>query len=146
MSKSAAIVRRALLRHRRLLAAGAGALAVLFALNALSAAIRPPPVETACAEPSGAPQLSAGMVAFPVRFGQADALAVLSAGDLIDILGQGEAGFQVVAPSVRVLSVPGGGGGLLSGGSSSVLVEVSPEQAAALAATQSASELLFALR
>ena len=94
--------------------------------------------------------VGSGMVALPVRFGEAGTVGLLDVGNRIDILGPtaGTEAYGVVAAAVRVVAIPKGEDtGLLDGGQAElVLVEVSSAQAAAIAAAASVSSLSFALR
>ncbi len=98
----------------------------------------------------GAPQARAGMVALPVRFSEAAAVALLRVGEVVDVLGPaaGGSGYEVVAAGVRVLAIPrGGSGGLLDDGEPPLVVlEVIAEQAPVIAASGSVSGLGFAIR
>lgn len=94
-------------------------------------------------------QVGQGLLAFPISFADSAAVGLLRSGSRIDVLGaSGDSGFAVLASDVRVVSVPASAdGGLLGGESSSmVLVEVSPAEAARIAAAGNVTGLSFALR
>lgn len=93
-------------------------------------------------------QVPAGKVALPVRFGEAATVALLRVGNHVDVLGPTDgSGYGVVAGNVRVIAVPARGDpGLLDASRAPlVLLEVSPDQAAAIAAATAVSSLSFAL-
>ncbi len=98
----------------------------------------------------GQGQVRPGKVALPTRFQDAGATSLLRAGGRIDVLGAaGEGvGFQVVAADVVVLAVLGDADSGLMGGQQSglSLLEVSTDQAAAIAAAAAVSGLSFTLR
>ncbi len=94
--------------------------------------------------------VGAGKVAVPVRFNDADAVAILKVGTRVDILGRQstQAGMAAVARNVRVVALPspGSGGALGSTGSGIVLVEADDAQAAAILSATSAGALEYVLR
>ncbi len=94
--------------------------------------------------------VAAGLVAFPIRFGEGATVALLQVGARIDVLGPSAdgTGYGVVAGGVRVVAIPTGAGAGVFGAEQAplVLVEVSPAQAAAIAAAAAVSAPSFALR
>lgn len=97
---------------------------------------------------SGGAVVGAGRVALPVTFEASAPVGVLRAGDLIDLLGVGDAGGgQVVAEKVRVAALPETAAGPFGGGGGQVvLVDLTSEQAATVTAAARRSPLAFALR
>lgn len=98
---------------------------------------------------SGGAVVGTGRVALPVAFDASAPVGVLRIGDTIDLLGVGESGAgQVVVEKVRVAALPqaAGGGPFGGGGEPVVLVDLSPEQAAAVTSAARRSPLAFALR
>lgn len=91
-----------------------------------------------------------GKVAVPVRFGDADTVAILRVGSRIDILGQPgpDAAVTTVASNVRVVAVPGADRGGVLGSSTSglVLVEADQNQSAAILTATSVGTLGYVLR
>ncbi len=95
--------------------------------------------------------LGAGRLALPVQFEHSQAVALLSTGIRIDVLGPqgGSGGYQVVAADVRVITVvadaaaSGPFGGAEAG---PVLLEVDATQASAILAAASLGGVSFALR
>jgi len=99
----------------------------------------------------GSGGLAAGRVALPVQFGAGQAVALLSSGVRIDVLGPqaGSAGYQVVAADVRVITVvaQAQASGPFGGGEAGpVLLEVDSNQASAILAAASIGSVSFALR
>lgn len=94
--------------------------------------------------------VAAGKVAVPVRFSDAETVAVLGVGSRIDILGQPgpDAAVTTVAGDVRVVAVPGAdrSGVLGSAGGGLVLVEADQAQSAAILTATSAGTLGYVLR
>lgn len=95
--------------------------------------------------------VTAGRVALPVQFGTSQAVALLSSGVRIDVLGPqaGSAGYQVVAADVRVITVvaQAGASSPFGGGESGpVLLEVDSSQASAILAAAAIGSVSFALR
>lgn len=105
---------------------------------------------------------AAGLLAAPVRIADPGAVALLSPGDVVDVLAADETSGQasVVARQVRVLTVPrsrgqSGGGGLLAGSGSSglgaagdgslVVLEVGPATALGLAQAAATQRLSLVL-
>jgi Flp pilus assembly protein CpaB len=92
-----------------------------------------------------------GKVAVPVRFSDAETVAILRVGSRIDVLGQptSDAAVTTVAQDVRVVAIPGTGqGGLLDSSSASglVLVEADQTQATAVVTASSVGTLGYVLR
>ena len=91
-----------------------------------------------------------GMLKLPVHFSDSAAVSLLRSGQHIDIFGPtGSAGgFALVAANIAVLAVPqpDQGGPWSGDGAALVVVEVNPEQAAAISAASSSTSLSFALR
>lgn len=94
--------------------------------------------------------VAAGKVAVPVRFSDADSVAILSVGRHIDILGQpaSDAAMTTVAGNVRVVAIPGAdrGGVLGAAGGGLVLVEADQAQSVAILTATSAGTLGYVLR
>ncbi len=94
--------------------------------------------------------VAAGKVAVPVRFSDADTVAILSVGSRIDILGQpgSDAAVTTVAGNVRVVAVPGADRDAVLGSSGSglVLVEADQAQSAAILTATSLGTLGYVLR
>lgn len=92
-----------------------------------------------------------GLVGAPVRLADADAAALLHAGDRVDVLGASEssAAAAVLAHNVLVVSVPGGPGGARSGGfdgGALVVLATTPETSLRLAQAAIVSRLSVVLR
>lgn len=91
-----------------------------------------------------------GMLKLPVHFSDSAAVSLLRSGQHIDIFGPtGSAGgFALVATNIAVLAIPqpDQGGAWSGDGAALVVVEVNPEQAAAISAASSSTSLSFALR
>ena len=133
--------RRRIYRYRRWIAATLVALAVLLAMSALQPE---PPVE----QSSGRALPVAGMVAAPITLAESTLASWLQPGDAIDVIattGNGEtsAHSEVIARSVQVLELPTSGAGAfgVSGNSALVVLQVTPDEALALAAAQASAAL-----
>lgn len=91
-----------------------------------------------------------GMLKLPVHFSDSAAVSLLRSGQHIDIFGPtgSASGFALVAANIAVLAVPqpDQGGPWSGDGAALVVVEVNPEQAAAISAASSSTSLSFALR
>ena len=96
--------------------------------------------------------LAAGTVAAPVRLADAESVALLRPGDVVDVLAAGaDAGVQarLVAAAVRVLTVPRTARGVLAVGAADgalVLVATTPQTAARLAAAAVTERLSVVVR
>jgi Flp pilus assembly protein CpaB len=94
--------------------------------------------------------VAAGKVAVPVRFSDADSVAILRVGSHVDILGQpgSDAAMTTVADNVRVVAIPGAdsGGVLGATGGGLVLVEADQAQSVAILTATSAGTLGYVLR
>jgi Flp pilus assembly protein CpaB len=94
--------------------------------------------------------VATGKVAVPVRFSDADSVAILSVGSRIDILGQprSDAAATTVAANVRVVAIPGAdrSGVLGASGGGLVLVEADQAQSAAILTATSVGTLGYVLR
>lgn len=140
--------RRRVHRHRRSLAAALTFVAVLLGVGA----VVPDDARVDPSSPTapGTMRLPEGLVAAPVRIVDAEAAALVRAGDVVDVVaadGHGDA--AVVASNVSVLAVPRPAEGLLgsgSGGGALVLVAVPSSTGVALAAAAAAGPLSLLLR
>lgn len=95
---------RALRRHRRIVAASAAGLGMLFALTSLQQSSAPPELLSVNRISDN---LQSGEVAVPVTLTSPSSASALSVGDLIDLVGttpEGDA--EVLATSARVLRIP----------------------------------------
>lgn len=87
-----------------------------------------------------------GQVVAPVKFADPALVALLRAGDTIDVIAAGPDGGQVVAAGVRVVTVPQStDSGPGSGQSAMVLLAVSPELATTLAGAATMGQLSLVL-
>jgi Flp pilus assembly protein CpaB len=96
--------------------------------------------------PSGL--VAEGNLALPVQFADSAPLGLLRVGDRIDLLGAGTDGAtHVVAERALVLALPTpDDAGWAGTDDASVLVELTPQQAAAVVEAATVSEVNFALR
>ncbi|MDO8308533.1 MAG: hypothetical protein Q7V58_09305 [Actinomycetota bacterium] len=94
---------RVVRRHRRSVAGVLAGLGVLLAVGAMRAEPAPPP--TPPATTAGA-DLRAGEVAVPALLSSAAVAALLSVGDVVDVIG-GTPVASVLARNARVLGIPG---------------------------------------
>jgi Flp pilus assembly protein CpaB len=101
---------------------------------------------TALLTPSGL--VAEGNLALPVQFADSAPLGLLRVGDRIDLLGAGTDGAtHVVAERALVLALPTpDDAGWAGTDDASVLVELTPQQAAAVVEAATVSEVNFALR
>lgn len=105
----------------------------------------------------GTSEVAAGLVAAPVRLADAAVAALVSVGDVVDVLATSAAGptgadpevARVVAPGARVLAVPaptGDGLGALTGDGALLVLAVPTDTAADLAAAASRGPLSITMR
>ncbi len=89
-----------------------------------------------------------GRVALPVTLAATAPVALLRAGDTIDLLGVGGTGaVEVLARAVRVVTITlAEAGGLVAGDDPVVLVDLTPDEATRVVAATAAGPLAFALR
>ncbi|MGL4832500.1 MAG: RcpC/CpaB family pilus assembly protein, partial [Propionibacteriaceae bacterium] len=86
-----------------------------------------------------------GHVIVPVKLGDADVAALLSPGDIIDVLATGESSARVLAQDARVLAIPakksGSGFGTTSSDAVLIIIATTAEGAQALAQAHSADRI-----
>ncbi|MFM7145236.1 MAG: hypothetical protein ACKOW5_02765 [Actinomycetales bacterium] len=130
---------RILRRHRRVIAAAATGLGVLFVIAALRPAPPAPPLPP---DPRLPP---AGQVALPVELASASAATMLQVGDRVDVVSVREADqpARILARDVTVL-LPASTAGFVGSASGSVLLAMS--ESAALQVAQATGQVTVLLR
>ena len=137
--------RRWLVIHRRAVSALLAFAAALFALQALTA---DPESESGGAGPTTARSIADGLLEVPVRMSDPGVSDLLSAGDVVDVMGSDARGpTEVVAQELLVVSIPDpdDGSAFSSGGDGLVVVAATPEDALALADAASRGPLTVAV-
>lgn len=130
-------VRRWLAIHRRPVSAGLAFVSVLFGLSALSQAQAPSAADASQAQASAvSAALGDGLLEVPVRLSDPAVAQLLSAGDVVDVIGAESRGATaVVAEQLTVVSVPDtdSGSAWSADGDGLVVVAASTDTALALA-------------
>jgi hypothetical protein len=142
LSERVFVVRRWLVLHRRFAGAALAFVAVFTALQVLAPDQQPASGSAAVS----APEAEAGLLQLPLRLADADVAGLLTAGDVVDVIGSEARGrTTVVASSLTVVDVPKSTGGFGTSGDGIVVVAVRSDQALTLAAAATQGPLTVAV-